>query len=62
MAFVAMDSHLGGVAHGQEPSQGGIWWGQWRGWGEMWALAHEEDSTCILSRMDVSLGFLRNAL
>lgn len=36
--------------------------GTMEGQGEPWALAHREDSTCILSRMDVSLDFLRNAL
>lgn len=32
------------------------------GWGEPWALAQREDSTCILSRVDVSMAFLRSAL
>lgn len=36
--------------------------GTMEGQGETRALAHREDSTCILSRMDVSLDFLRNAL
>lgn len=62
MAFVAMDSHLGGVARGQEPSAGWNPVGATEGWGETWALAHREDSTCILSRVAASLDFLRNAL
>lgn len=31
LAFVATCSHLGAVVHRLEPSQSGIWWGQWRG-------------------------------